>query len=60
MLETLTQTVKGEADAKAKSFAIRDDLLPAMDALRESCDKAETLVAKKDWPFPTYDDLLFW
>ena len=35
-------------------------MLPAMDALRQSCDRAETLTPKSFWPFPTYDDLLFW
>ena len=30
-----------------------------MDALRDPADKLEMLVDKKDWPFPTYADLLF-
>ena len=44
---------------KPDTVELRSDLLPLMDELRESCDKAETLTAKEDWPFPTYDDLLF-
>ena len=39
--------------------AIEDRVLPAMDALRAPCDKAETLTAESDWPFPNYGDLLF-
>ena len=30
-----------------------------MDALRASCDEAETLTAKDYWPYPSYADLLF-
>ncbi|HOA84536.1 MAG: glutamine synthetase type III [Clostridiales bacterium] len=41
------------------SCAYRDLVLPKMAALRAVCDKAETLTAKKYWPFPTYGDLLF-
>ena len=42
---------------KAKFF--RDKIIPTMDDLRESVDKAELLTAKKYWPMPTYADLLF-
>ena len=42
-----------------QSAEIRDSLIPKMTALRAVCDEAETIVAKKYWPFPTYGDLLF-
>lgn len=42
-----------------ESAAIRDTLLVKMNELRVPCDEAETLTAKKYWPFPTYGDLLF-
>ena len=42
-----------------QSEKIRDEVLPAMDALRAPADEAETLTAKTYWPFPTYGDLLF-
>ena len=58
-LEAVTAACKAIGDAAQTGYAIRDKLLPAMDALRQSCDKAETLTPKTDWPFPTYDDLLF-
>ena len=58
-LEEATAKAKAIADVEEQGYAIRDDLLAAMDALRESCDKAEMLTAKEDWPFPTYGDLLF-
>lgn len=43
----------------AQAELIRDCVLPQMEALRAPCDEAETLTAKKYWPFPTYGDLLF-
>ncbi|MBR1780536.1 MAG: glutamine synthetase type III, partial [Oscillospiraceae bacterium] len=47
------------SDIGAEADFIRDEILPAMDALRAPCDEAEGYVAKADWPFPTYGDLLF-
>lgn len=38
---------------------IRDIVLSKMGELRLACDEAETVTAKKYWPFPTYGDLLF-
>lgn len=38
---------------------IRDSVLVKMGELRLACDEAETITAKKYWPFPTYGDLLF-
>lgn len=38
---------------------IRDVVLVRMSELRMACDEAETLTAKKYWPFPTYGELLF-
>ena len=37
----------------------RDELLPAMNALRAVADELETIVAEKHWPYPTYNELLF-
>ncbi len=43
----------------AESEMIRDRILCLMSELRLPCDEAETITAKKYWPFPTYGDLLF-
>ena len=48
----------GCGDGSAAAFA-RDKILPAMADLRADADALEMLVPKKDWPFPTYGDLLF-
>ena len=46
-------------DVIAEGYAIRDTVLAKMGELRLACDEAETITAKKYWPFPTYGDLLF-
>ncbi len=46
-------------DAYGIGMYYKDTVLPAMDALRETADTLETLVAKDYWPFPTYTDLLY-
>ena len=47
------------SDITAQAELIRDEVLPKMSLLRAPADEAETLTAKKFWPFPTYGDLLF-
>ena len=53
-----------EAAAAAEGFeqacAYRDKVIPAMDALRKAADEMEIAVAKDYWPFPTYNDMLFY
>lgn len=58
-LETSLERLKQAADIISESNAIRDTVLVKMGGLRAACDEAETITAKKYWPFPTYDDLLF-
>ena len=49
--------VQGDAD-QAKAY--RDKVLPAMAELRKAADSMELVVAKDYWPFPTYNDMLFY
>ena len=58
-LEQAVLALAGAGDVAKESAAIRDVVLPRMSELRLACDEAETLTAKKYWPFPTYGDLLF-
>ncbi len=37
----------------------KDEILSAMDDLRQISDDMETIVGKKYWPMPTYTDLLY-
>ena len=58
-LEEVLQTLKGYDNIRRTSEAVRDDLIPAMEALRKSVDEAEMLSSEKCWPFPSYGKLLF-
>ena len=51
----LTET---EKDTIARACLFRDHVIPAMEALRESADKLETITEKALWPYPCYMDLL--
>ena len=37
----------------------RNEIVPAMEALRKPADELELMVSKEYWPFPTYADLIF-
>ncbi len=58
-LETALAELHTAEDIGTEANAIRDTLLGKMSELRQACDEAETVTAKKYWPFPTYGDLLF-
>ncbi|NBI68143.1 glutamine synthetase type III [Pseudoflavonifractor sp. 60] len=58
-LEQAVLGLDGLEDIGKESQVIRDEVLDKMNQLRQPCDEAETLTARKYWPFPTYGDLLF-
>lgn len=58
-LEKALIKIGDEEDVIEESYKIRDIILVRMEELRLACDEAETVTAKKYWPFPTYGDLLF-
>jgi glutamine synthetase len=58
-LEDVLKELKTKDDIFDSSAYVRDDLLPAMDELRKYVDEAEMLTSQKDWPFPSYGQLLF-
>jgi glutamine synthetase len=58
-LESSLITLGLTADITDQANLIRDEVLSKMSLLRAPADEAETLTAKKYWPFPTYGDLLF-
>ena len=49
----------GGDDVHSKSLHMRDNVLPAMNAVREAADALEVLVAKDLWPLPSYQEILF-
>ena len=38
---------------------MRDNVIPAMDAVRTAADKLEKVVADDLWPLPKYSEILF-
>ncbi len=56
-LESVTEIP--EADAYAVGMYYKDNVIPAMEALRETADELEGVVSKECWPLPTYTELLY-
>jgi glutamine synthetase len=57
---TLETTLDGHGATAAKHARhMRDDVVPAMEALREIGDQIETTVPHSIWPLPTYREMLF-
>ena len=46
-------------DMLAHAIYMRDEVIPAMAAVRESADKLEKVVADDIWPLPKYSEILF-
>jgi glutamine synthetase len=55
----VAEEVRNFADVKEKAEYCHNVVRPAMDALRAPVDKLEMIVAKEDWPMPSYGDLIF-
>jgi glutamine synthetase len=48
-----------DSEQVARTRAIHDELVPAMESTRSVCDSIEGLVSSDLWPLPSYTDLLF-
>ena len=46
-------------DITKRSIDYRNRVFSEMEALRALVDKAETIVAKTDWPYPSYGEILY-
>lgn len=57
-LEEVNRT-EGELSDIGHARFMRDELLPAMGAVREISDKLERIVADDIWPLPLYQEMLF-
>ena len=58
-LENALTEIKTLDSVFTSSEFVRDELLPKMDILRKYVDEAEMLTSQRDWPFPSYGQLLF-
>jgi glutamine synthetase len=57
----LEKALAHESDGSAEQHAkhVRDSVIPAMVALRETGDALELQVPHETWPLPTYREMLF-
>ena len=51
--------VKQQENTLAAARYYRDRVFPAMQSLRTVVDEMESLCDAKDWPFPSYGEILF-
>ena len=58
----LEKTVALSAEYTGSDLAhySRNAIIPAMDAVRDFADSLELIVDQKDWPYPTYGEMLFY
>jgi glutamine synthetase len=49
----------GGDTVESKSYHMRDHVIPAMTAVRNTVDRLEKVVPDDYWPLPTYRDMLF-
>lgn len=47
------------SDMKERAHFCYDEMVPAMNRLREPSDRLEMIVDKEYWPFPSYGDMIF-
>jgi glutamine synthetase len=58
-LEAVNAEHEGEEGALGEATYMRDTVLPAMSAVRETADKLEKVVSDDLWPLPKYQEILF-
>ncbi|MCQ2455098.1 MAG: glutamine synthetase III [Clostridia bacterium] len=58
-LDIKTEEAQNVADPLKRAEFYNETVLSLMEKIRAVTDDAETLVPRKNWPYPTYGDLLF-
>ena len=58
----LDRTVKLASDYEGSSLShySRESIIPGMAKVREYADQLELIVGQKNWPYPTYGEMLFY
>ncbi|MDO4806149.1 MAG: glutamine synthetase III [Coriobacteriales bacterium] len=59
-LDKKNASARNVADPAKRDEEYRDQVLPAMAALRAAVDGMELICSKQCWPVPSYDDILFY
>ena len=55
-----TVTLSAEYTGSDLAHYSRNAIIPAMDLVRDFADSLELIVDQKDWPYPTYGEMLFY
>ncbi len=58
-LENATDKAAAMTDRYEQAHAYHETVLPAMEELREPCDFLEEHLDERDWPLPSYFDMMF-
>ncbi len=58
-LDSAISEVETVTECYTRAMAYKNEVLPAMEALRETVDTLESITAKAFWPYPAYGDILF-
>ena len=58
-LKGLTEARHAAHEADDEAAAMKDEVIPAMNAVRVTCDALEKEIPADLWPLPTYRDMLF-
>lgn len=58
-LEETVEKAQTIEDIHDRSLKYHDAVLALMETVRDIADKTETIIPRKEWPYPTYGDLLF-
>jgi glutamine synthetase len=59
ILEAAAAKAGDQGDSEKQAELFRDEVIPAMDAVRAPADELETIVDADLWPLPTYAEMLF-
>ncbi len=58
-LDAVMAVIPETEDVLKTAIYYKDEVIPAMEALRENADELEGIVSRDYWAFPTYTDLLY-
>ncbi|MBO5087317.1 MAG: glutamine synthetase III [Lachnospiraceae bacterium] len=59
-LDAIDDKARAMEDMEEAAKCFHTDVFPAMEAVRVPADKLEELLDKEYWPFPQYEDMLFY
>ncbi len=59
-LEAADSAAQAVEDSEDRATVFKDTVIPAMAALRAPADELEKIVGQEYWPYPIYEDLLYY